>query len=90
MWRVPMENKNNKDNDLNLNIILEKLSGLTDTEFLNLGSGGLSYIKSAGHRDNHELFALHGADGSHIATGQDVETLHVIAKQHDLLPMTIQ
>ncbi len=78
------------DNDLNLDKILEKLSGLSDAEFLDLGNGGLSYIKSVGHHDAHELFALHGADGSHIATGQDVAALHVIAKQHQLIPMTIQ
>jgi len=81
-----MENKNDKD--LNLDVILEKLSDLSDTEFLDLGNGGLSYIKSVEGVD--DTYALHAADGSHIATGQDMATLHVIAKQQDLIPMTIQ
>lgn len=81
---------NDSEKDLNIEIILEKLSGLTDTEFLDLGNGGLSYIKSVGFNDDNEIYALHGADGTHIATGQDMETLHVIAQQNNLIPMTIQ
>ena len=83
-----MDNKNDKD--LNLEVILEKLSGLSDTEFLDLGNGGLSYIKSVDGVDDVQTYALHAADGSHIATGQDMAVLHVIAKQQDLIPMTIQ
>jgi len=83
-----MENKNDKD--LDIEVILEKLSGLSDTEFLDLGNGGLSYIKSLGDIDDVATYALHAADGSHIATGQDMATLHVIAKQQNLIPMTIQ
>lgn len=82
--------KTNNDRDLNLDVILEKLSGLSDAEFLDLGNGGLSYIKLVDGATDQKTYALHAADGSHIATGQDIATLHVIAKQQDLISMTIQ
>lgn len=81
----------NKDNkDIQHDIIVEKLSGLTDAEFLGLGNDGLSYIKPLGEQNGIILYALHGADGSHIATGQDMATLSVIAKQSHLIPMNVQ
>ena len=79
---------NNKD--LNLDVITQKLTRLSDDEFLGLGAGGLSYIKPIDHQESYDLYALHGADGSHIATGQDADVLHVIARQNNLIPMTVQ
>jgi len=70
--------------------VLQRLSTLSVQEFLDLGSDGLSYIRSAGTRDGVENFTLCGADGSHIATGQNIQALYVIAKQHDLIPMSVQ
>ena len=57
---------------------------------MDLGMGGLSYIRSVGHVNGKMLYSLHGADGSHIATGQDMATLHVIASQNNLIPMSVQ
>jgi len=79
----------NNDNS-NKCITVENLEALTAEEFLSLGFGGLSYIKSIGQHDGHSLFALHGADGSHIATGQDVPTLRRIAVENHLVPMGMQ
>jgi hypothetical protein len=81
---------NKTDKDLDYKVILEKLSALSLDQFMDLGMGGLSYIKPAGNINGKPIYALHGADGSHIATGQDIPTLHVIASQNNLIPMSIQ
>ena len=79
-----------KNTDLDHEVMLEKLSALTAEEFLGLGSEGLSYIKYVGHYDGKDTYTLFAADGSHIATGQDAETLRVIARQNSLISMSIQ
>jgi hypothetical protein len=78
-----------KNSDLEYTLILEKLTALTSQEFLGLGADGLGYIKAMGMNDGKETYTLHAADGSHIATGQDVATLHIIARQNGLIPMAI-
>lgn len=80
----------NKDTDLHPDHISKKLAALTDAEFLDLGAGGLSYITISAHHQDEPVYTLHGADGSHIATGQDLNTIHVIAQQHHLIPMSVQ
>lgn len=82
--------QNKEDKDLDYKVILEKLSALSMDQFLDLGMGGLSYIKPVGVVNGKSVYALHGADGSHIATGQDVLTLNVIATQNNLIPMSLQ
>lgn len=79
-----------KDKDFDHDLIVEKLIALSAREFLHLGNDGLSYIRPVGFQNGKNTFTLCGADGSHIATGQDVETLHVIARQNNLIPMQIQ
>lgn len=71
-------------------MIIHKLESLSVQEFLNLGADGLSYIKQVGSQDGNPLYALHSANGSHIATGSDVATLKHIALQNELAPMPLQ
>jgi hypothetical protein len=77
--------------DLNLDVIAEKLTAMTAQEFLNLGADGLAYIKNIGPNENgQDLYALFSADGGHIATGQDVEKLKIIATSQTFLPLSVQ
>jgi hypothetical protein len=71
-------------------LISQQLAALSTQDFLNLGNDGLSYIRSISHEDGHIAYALFGADGSHISSKQDIETLHVIARQNNLIPMSVQ
>ena len=68
----------------------EKLSNMTEEEFLDLGDGGLSYIKVMHGDDNEIIYALHTAKGDHIATGQDINQIHQIALDHHLIPVSVQ
>lgn len=70
--------------------VIEHLQSLTAKEFLDFGADGLSYIKPAGIVNDKPIFALHSADGSHIATGQDIPTLRTIAQQHNMVPTNLQ
>lgn len=72
------------------NDIAERLSSLSAPEFLALGADGLAYIKPVTSHDDQMTYAIHAADGSHIATGQDLGVLKAIAMQHNLVPMQIQ
>lgn len=71
-------------------LMVEKLSGLSSEEFLDFGSDGLSYIKSLKNTQGIRLYALHSADGSHIATGQDMAAIHDIAIKNQLVPVVVQ
>ena len=71
-------------------LIIRKLANLSSEEFMDLGSDGLSYIKPVATKGGTALYALHSANGSHIATGQDIATLKTIAMQQSLAPMSLQ
>ncbi len=79
-----------KDTNLHPDLIAKKLAAMTDAEFLDLGAGGLSYIKEVGNDPLQPTYTLCGADGGHIASGQDIEAIHIIAQQHRLIPMMVQ
>lgn len=72
------------------NDIAHRLSSLSAIEFMELGADGLAYIKPVSSQDDTQTYSIHSANGSHIATGQDLMLLHAIAKQHNLVPMSIQ
>ncbi len=71
-------------------MIIKRLASLTRQEFLNLGTDGLSYIKPVDGQDGKEMYALHSANGSHIATGTDIAALKTIAVDQHLAPMSLQ
>jgi len=68
----------------------KKLSSMTQDEFLDLGHDGMSYIKRIEHNDEGVLYALHAANGHHIATGQNMDHIQKIAFEHHLVPLSIQ
>jgi hypothetical protein len=68
----------------------EKLSNMTPEEFLDLGDGGLSYIKITHGKNNEIIYALHTAKGDHIATGQDSNLIQKIALEQHLIPVSVQ
>ena len=74
----------------NHDMIVEKLASMSLEEFLDLGNDGLSYIKSVKDKDGNDIYALHAANGSHIATGQDILLLKAIAVQNELTAMALQ
>lgn len=70
--------------------MVKRLIDLSDEEFLGFGSDGLSYIKCVDDHQGLKLYALHSADGSHIATGQDLAAVQAIAIQNELVPVAVQ
>ena len=79
-----------KNNISRHDTMIDRLINLSHEEFLDLGSDGLSYIKYVGNQDGHDIYALHAANGSHIATGQDIGILKSIAGQNELAAMALQ
>ena len=73
-------------------LVVEKLMALSTEEFQDFGAEGLGYIKVLGEMDESDqpLFALHSANGSHIATGDDMNALLSIASQNHMVPMSVQ
>lgn len=67
-----------------------RLSSLSTLEFLELGTEGLAYIKPVAMREDEQVYSIFAANGSHIASGQDVDVLQAIARQYNLIPLSLQ
>lgn len=71
--------------------IAERLSSMSTLEFLELGTDGLAYIKPvATEREDEQFYTIFAANGAHIASGQDIDVLQAIARQHNLIPLNLQ
>jgi hypothetical protein len=89
LGEVAMFNNNSTPKDIDYISMIERLSAMSPQEFLELGANGFSYIKTISLKNETPLFMLCAADGSHIATGQNFSTLEVIARQNNLVSLTI-
>lgn len=71
-------------------LIVKQLTSMSEQDFKALGSEGLAYIKLVGKVDDVDMYAVHAADGSHIASGQDVALLRAIANQQNYVATVTQ
>lgn len=76
--------KNNDD------ALTERLTMMSVGEFMALGTDGVAYIKPMGIVDDAPTYAVHAADGSHIASGPDIALLRAIAGQQNLVSVMQQ
>ena len=70
--------------------LTEKLTLMSAGDFKALGTDGVAYIKSMGIVDDIPSYAVHAADGSHIASGPDIAVLRAIAGQQNLVSVMQQ
>jgi len=70
--------------------ITTRLSSLSPLEFLELGADGFAYIKPTIMVENEQIYSIFAANGSHIASGQNIDVLHALARQHNLVPLNLQ
>lgn len=71
-------------------VMVRQLEKLSNEEFMNFGTDGLSYIKPVPGKEGFKLYSLHSANGSHIATGQDLAMLQSIAAENHLVSVALQ
>lgn len=79
-----MENKTGHDP------VTSRLANLSAGEFMALGADGLAYIRRVKGDDPLAVYAVHSADGNHIASGPDIAVLRAIAAQQNLVTMPLQ
>ena len=81
--------QNNRINDHD--IVAERLTSLSQDEFLHLGAGGLSYIKPIVSTNGDVLqYSLHSASGKLMAAEDSIALLKAIAAQNGMMPMMVQ
>ena len=65
------------------------LRGISEQDFLSLGTGHIAYIKPV-QVMNRTAFALHAADGTALTLTDSNESAWALARQNDLDPVTLQ
>jgi hypothetical protein len=70
-------------NDLIHDLLTNHIKTMSENDFQALGADGLAYIRPTGENNNVPTYAVHSADGSHIASGPDIAILQAIALQHN-------
>lgn len=62
---------------------------LTEKALLSLGAPHLAYVRPVTTEDGATVFAIFGADGSHLGQAADAATALAAAKQHDFEPVLV-
>ena len=76
-------------NDTINDILTNHIKTMSDHDFKALGAEGLAYIRPTGENNNVATYAVHSADGSHIASGPDIAILQAIALQHNRIAVLL-